>query len=94
VRQASALRASTEAFKKKLIIKAKSTLEFTADDVNIRLVGEGLSPDAAPKLSNMKAATHLDDTEGLTIRAAGPVGLCTWHPEPPGLTLSHHFAAC
>jgi hypothetical protein len=45
--------------------------------MNICLVqfGEALSPDAVPELSDVKAATHLDDTESLTVRTAG---LPTW----------------
>jgi hypothetical protein len=75
MRQATALWAATETFEQELPIRDESVSEPITDDMNISLVqlGEVLSPDAVPELSDVKAATHLDDTGRLMVPVAGPV---------------------
>jgi hypothetical protein len=83
--QAIALRAGPQAFEQKLPIRTESAPESTVDGMNICLVqlSEALPPDAVPELSDVKTATHLDDTKSLTVRAAEPV---TSYHEPPCVT--------
>lgn len=87
--QVAVRRVGPKAFEQELLIRTEGASKPTADVMSICLVqlGEALPPDAVPELSDVKATTHLDDTEGVTVRVAGSA---TSYHEPPRVT---RFAA-